>query len=268
MVKVYQYSLPWNGTSREGLILQIGEGFGEIAPLPNWSRETFDEAKDELFSWIRLGQEPTLPSVRWGIECAKRPLNSVDLPLCALGPKKGFSTIKLKLGHLCVQDAIELVKNHLGHSTLRLDCNRAWSLQEALEFSSHFKKEDFAYIEEPVQNFEELIEFSKKTEFPIAVDESISCDLTKLPTLKAIVVKPTLVGFIPKDPRVVLSSSYESGLGLLHIANSASKTVAIGLDTYTSFQDCLLQTPISTSLGRFSWKKSTPLLRLDKLCAL
>ncbi len=87
MVKLYEYNL-----HKRGLILEIDSLFGEIAPLPGFSRETFEEALKETIEWIKTKKEPTLPSVRWGIECAQRPLKPVHLPLCSLGAKEGFST--------------------------------------------------------------------------------------------------------------------------------------------------------------------------------
>lgn len=261
-VNLYSYQFK----TRKGLILQLDTGFGEIAPLPGFSKETFDEAMEETLRWIHKGIEPTSPSVRWGIECAKRPLNSVHLPLCALGPKEGFTTVKLKLGHLSVTQAVAFVKKYIGQFSLRLDCNRAWTLSQALKFASHFKRDDFAYLEEPVQSVEELIEFSKQTAFPIALDESIHCDWSKIPSLKAIVVKPMLIGHVPPVPPhldLILSSSYESPLGLLHIANRAANLLPLGLDT--PFDPSLLTSPLSISSGIFSWNSTSPPINL---CAL
>lgn len=272
MHRLFRYKLPLkNRKTREGLILQCGDRYGEIAPLPGFSKETLDEAQVEVQDWIRCGKSATLPSVRWGIECAHKPLQSVHIPLCALGPKSDFSTIKLKLGHLPLSDAISYVKKHACRAKLRLDCNKAWSLTQALEFARHFKPTDFAYIEEPVQSFKELVEFSIMTAFPIALDESIHSDWSQIPSLKAIVVKPTIVGTIPQIPPhldLVLSSAYESGLGLLHIANQARNSLPIGLDTYSAFEDDLLTQRINCSKGVFSWNSSNPILEMSKLCAL
>lgn len=275
-LKLYRYSIPLNARNwkvREGLILQSDVGFGEIAPLPGFSRETLAEALAETLSVLRTGKEPTLPSVRFGFACAQKPLRSVHLPLCALEPRPGFSTIKLKLGHLPLPEAIALVKQHLGLH-LRLDCNRAWTLNEALAFASHFKPTDFAYLEEPLRRFEDLVSFSHLTRFPIALDESISSDWTQIPTLKALVVKPTLLGAIPLIPPhldLILSSSYESGLGLLHIALLAQErnlTHPIGLDTYRALQDDILTTTIHCSEGYFSWNYSDPPIEFSKLCPI
>lgn len=260
-MRLYEYNL-----ARRGLLLQIDSQFGEIAPLPGFSKETLEEARTETIEWMKTKKSPTLPSVKWGIECAQKPLQSVHLPLSALGPKEGFSTVKLKLGHLSIQEAIHFVQKFVGKFHLRLDCNKAWSLAEALTFTSHFKPTDFEYMEEPVQSFEELIEFSKATQFPIALDESIGSNWNAIPTLKAIVVKPMIVGGIPPihaSLQLILSSSYESGLGLLHIANRSSNPLPLGLDTYQTPD--LLHTPITCAKGVFSWQKSSPLLDLSKL---
>jgi O-succinylbenzoate synthase len=263
--RLYRYKLG----AREGLILQVGDGFGEIAPLPKFSKETLTEALAEITDWIHSGKVPTLPSVRWGIECAQKPLRPVHIPLCSLGPKPGYPVAKLKLGHLSIDEAIVFVKNHLPHFQLRLDCNKAWTIDQALEFAKHFKPTDFLYLEEPVRTFKELAQFSQITQFPIALDESIHSNWSAIPTLKAIIVKPTVVGAIPQVPphlNLVLSSAYESGLGLLHIANRAPNSLPIGLDTV--FQDDLLNEPIRCENGYFSWNGSNPPINFSKLCAL
>lgn len=269
MLSLYRYSLPWKEGRREGLILQKGDRFSEIAPLQGFSKESLDEAEEETIRWIKQKNKPNLPSVRWGIECLNIQLQSIKLPLCALGPKKNFPYVKLKLGHLPLEDAINLVKRYVGTCKLRLDCNRAWDLQTAIEFTKHFSINDFEYLEEPLQSFDELIEFSKKTHFPIAVDESIHLDWNQIPSLKAIVVKPTVVGFIPNHSAVILSSAYESGLGLLHIAMRSKNPLPIGLDTYESLKDDILLNPIRCENGFFSWEKSEPLLKSRSLsCVL
>jgi O-succinylbenzoate synthase len=272
MRKLFCYTLNMkDGKERKGLILQLGNGFGEIAPLPGFSSESLEEAQREAEGWLQTGKSPTLPSVRFGIACAHKPLQSIHIPLSSLGYKLHFPTVKLKLGHLSVDEAISYVKEHYRKCHLRLDCNRAWSLDQALEFASHFKPTDFAYLEEPVQTFQELVTFSRLTGFPIALDESIHENWNEIPSLKAIVVKPTIVGFIPHVPPsldLVLSSAYESGLGLLHIAHLAQTPLPVGLDTYHLFQEDLLLKPIDCSTGYFSWTHSNPILNFSKLCAL
>ncbi len=263
--RLFEYQLP----NRKGLIVQCGENFGEIAPLPYFSKETFDEAKEEALLWLKTDRAPKLASVCFGIFCASKPLRSVHLPLCALGFKEGFETVKLKLKHFSLKEAIAYVKPYIGKVNLRLDCNRAWNLDEALFFASHFLQSDFEYLEEPLKSEEELIEFSKRTHFPIALDESIHVDWNQIPSLRAIVVKPTILGSIPKVPtrlKLILSSSYESGLGLVHIANLCRYPYPIGLDTV--FEQDLIHPPIQCQNGIFHWDATDNPIDTSKLCAL
>jgi len=98
IVHVYRYRLPLAKplqlrghavSEREGLILAFGgmygTGYGDIAPLPGFSRETLEEAQEAVVRWAGLlGQLPkqpaereeslafleTVPSAEFGIECA------------------------------------------------------------------------------------------------------------------------------------------------------------------------------------------------------
>lgn len=266
VARLFEYRFP----HRKGLILQYNDGWGEIAPLPGFSKETFEEAKEEIFSLLSdlPLAKPKYPSVQFGIACAMRPLKAIKVPLCALdSPKPGCSTLKLKVGHLSIEEAVSLVKNYVGHYRLRIDCNRRWSLTQALAFAAYFSPTDFEYFEEPVQTLEELFNFSKMTQFPIALDETFREEgLIKIPTLKAVVIKPTLSGKLPAFSNLVLSSSYETSLGLLHIAHLATpNSPPLGLDTIS---DDLLSPPLCIENGHLIWKPSKNPIRTDLLCAL
>ena len=234
--------------------MQIDDGWGEIAPLPGISRETLTLAKEEILAVFQDNKKPTLPSVIFGLSSAEQPLSPIKVPLSALHePRPGCKTLKLKLGHLEIHEAIALVKQHMKKYRLRLDCNRKWPLAKALFFASHFCPTDFEYLEEPVDTYADLIYFSTLTQFPIAVDESLfehSC--LDIPTLKAAIIKPTLWGTIPHLPfPIVLSSAYESSLGILHIARLANpQKTAQGLDT---FSPDFLTPPIRVKNGYLTW---------------
>lgn len=269
MVKnLYEYHLP--DRNRKGLIIQINDGWGEIAPLPGFSRETLEDAKKESIKVLQENTQPTLPSVIFGFDCAKIPFISSPLkvPLCALHhPKPGCTTLKLKLGHLAIEEAIKLVKQYIKKYRLRLDCNRKWTLAQALLFARHFDPTDFEYLEEPVSVYADLIHFSKTTGLPIAVDESLrehSC--LDIPTLKAAVIKPTLWGRIPSLPvPIVLSSSYESSLGILQIARLAKSEIAQGLDTFTPD---FINPPIRIDNGHLVWASSKYPINIEQLCLI
>ncbi len=226
------YKLPTSlGFVREGLIITLVDDFGnvrkgEIAPLPGRSHETLEEA----FTVIKKIRERFLsgdftlpffpPSVLFGIDMALAP--SKDLPYSVY-------TNKLKLKNLTIEEAVILCKKQ--NFPLRIDLNRAWTLEKTVEFCKHFKKEDFIYIEDPVANFTDLEKFYDQTGFPYAVDEYLALQplewISNLRGLTHLVIKPTLFGGIEQCREIVnctkhlthiFSSAYETPLGLSRIA--------------------------------------------------
>jgi O-succinylbenzoate synthase len=178
----------------------------------------------------------------------------------------GFQATKIKVGALSVEEAIAQVRQLAG-TEIRLDFNRQWSLDKLLQFAKHFSPTDFAYFEEPARTFEELVTFSKQTGMPIAVDESIPhIPYWEIPTLKAVVVKPTILGAIPWIPpqvEVIFSSAYESGIGLLHIAQLAleyNPHRPHGLDSYSHLLDDVICPRPVISNGFLTWNKDSRIL--------
>ncbi len=267
------------GAFREGLILQIGNGFGEIAPLPGFSRETLEEAKEEALRLLPSfpNATPALPSVRFALDCALHPMpSSFKLSINALNQhREGFKALKLKLGPLLLNEALKLLKETPKHLELRLDFNRQWPLERLLAFAGHFTPTDFAYLEEPCSNFSDLLSFSKLTQFPIAVDESIpTIPYWEIPTLKALIVKPTILGSVPPPPpgvELIFSSAYESGIGILHLARLClqyNPDRPHGLDPYTQFlEDVLPEGPL-ISKGFISWQQKHLTLQHPSLCQI
>ena len=272
VARLFSYDFP----HRKGLILQYNNGWGEIAPLPGLSRESLNEALFEISSLLPHldTAKPTLPSVQFGLHCAKRPfsLDPLKTPVAAFQiPEQGCTTLKLKAGHLSPDEAIDLVSQYKSRHHLRIDCNQRWNLEQALYFASHFTPSDFDYIEEPVSRISDLIEFSRQTRFPIAVDESLHHPLLfKIPTLKTIVVKPMILGSVPKFPiSTVLSSTYETSLGHLLIARLASPfSPPQGLGTYRLCEDNILNPPLKISDGCLTWSPSKSPINIDQLCLI
>ena len=211
-------------------------------------------------------QEATHPAVRFGLESASRPLPSrpFSVPIAALilgeeplkqaerAAQEGFQVLKVKLTGIPIPQAIALVQA-MPPLPLRIDCNQAWTLAEALEFTRHFPPERFAYLEEPLQNPAELPRLAQETGFQIAVDESYH---PQTPFIR--IIKPTRVGYAA--PGAILSSFYESNLGLLKIAELAD-VLPVGLDTGKFFQENLLDLPVVA--GRLHWVPNR--LRTERL---
>ena len=261
-VALYQYKLPLtNGLERQGLLVQNGEQWGDIAPLPGFSRENFFDARDEAGALLpRLGQvRPELPSVRFGFACACRPLpRRVCVRTAALEKHRlGFQILKLKLGALSLEDAIAKVRAAPEGVRLRLDFNRKWSLRELLELVQHLDTSRIEYFEEPARTWDELLEFGERTQLPLALDESLGeYAPLKLPKLKALVVKPTMLGEVPTPPQgveLILSSAYESGIGVLHLAALSYAHTTQGFDSYSAFARDVLRHRPQIAEGLLTW---------------
>ncbi len=196
--------------------------------------------------------------------------------------KEGYISAKLKVGHLSFAEAKKLILQLKDLFRLRIDVNRAWTTRESLDFFSSFDLNAFDYVEEPFQNPQDLMQFTH----PLAVDESFPNDLTlheleKLSHLKALVYKPTLQGglayclepyFWCKKQGVsfVLSSSFESDIGLSHIASMAHRlglSSPLGLGTEMYLTSYLKGQPLFISAGIMKIPQQAPLMRSHTLCS-
>lgn len=300
-LSLHPYELPLtHGQMRSGLLVSITDAkgnssWGEIAPLPKWSQETLNDAlhqlqqgQDEILriDWTphncfkELAKLELLPSVSFGLESALLsllvPLSEYTITTSALlmGSSEeilkqatlryheGFTSAKLKVGHLTFKEAAHLIDQLKDKFRLRVDVNRAWSTSDSLHFFAEYPLDTFDYVEEPFQDPHDLPRFLH----PLAVDESFPQDLSleqleSLPKLKALIYKPTIQGgmlsclplhewAIKKGVSLVLSSSFESDLGLAHVASMAhrmSLSAPVGIGTYHHLNEYLCETPLRFS---------------------
>ncbi len=165
----------------------------------------------------------------------------------------GYRAVKLKVGRGAVEADVVRVKtlhSVLGEEVaLRLDANRAWTFEEAISFAERLGDVPLAYLEEPLQSPSRLAELITTTGLPVALDETtremspegLSDDLP----VRAVVLKPTLLGGLSvtrqwaqqarkREILPVVSSSYESGVGLRMLAALAASLsrAPAGLSTY------------------------------------
>lgn len=292
-ISVYPYSLTFTSQApRQGALIKIvsdqgEEGLSDLAPLPLWSLETLDEALHQLRSFAKkligsslslevlsffLKQNPLYKSVSFALESAYLSLLSFPqsfsmqasalfmgsydtiLHLASLRKKEGFRSAKLKVSHLSFKEASSLIHLLKDDFSLRIDVNRAWETSTALQFFSKFDPGTFDYVEEPFKHPQDLHLFTH----PLAIDESFGKelsldDLENLPSLTALVYKPTLQGGLlhqqsiiewtkKRNIRLVLSSSFESSIGLLQIASLAHYLCLdepLGIGTYHYFENSL-----------------------------
>lgn len=298
-IQVYPYTIPLtNNQMRSGVLLKVTDnrdkrGWGEVAPLPKWSQETLDDCLKELsqkkeqilsVEWSaqtcldQITDLKLLPALSFGLESALlailEPLPQHSVPTSALlmgsakeileqaklRYKEGFSSAKLKVGNLTLEEAGKVIHQLRDKFHLRIDVNRAWSNSDSLHFFSKYPLGAFDYIEEPFENTQDLSLFPH----PIAIDESFPHDLSlqqieQLPNLRALIYKPTIQGgmanCIPlyrwaskRGISLVLSSSFESDLGLAHIASIAHRlsiSTPIGIGTYQHLAKTICANPIT-----------------------
>lgn len=241
---LYQYSIPVDSQlilrnrflkKREGLLVQIKcgehEGWGEIAPLLEFSQETLSEARVQALDWLarwdearchnqKLPLENLFPSVAFGLSCAlaelKGKLNAQGnyqvAPLCYGDPDElyepldnmqGEKVAKIKVGmYEANRDGMitDMLLEAIPDLQLRLDANRNWTPAKAQMFAKYVKPEHRAriqFLEEPCKTPQESLQFAEQTGIAIAWDETVrdaGFQVKKQPHLAAIVIKPTLVG--------------------------------------------------------------------------
>ena len=179
--------------------------------------------------------------------------------------EEGYRAVKVKVGQREMAkeaDALRAIRNELGERVaLRVDANRAWSLDEAVEFAEATRDLQIAYVEEPLADPGQLEDLAQKTDVPIALDETTREVNPKVlrdeMSVAAVVLKPTLLGGI-RETRAwsqtaqehvitpVLSAAYESGIGLRMLVALAAvgPDTPVGLSTYDRLADDVLLPPL------------------------
>ncbi len=306
--QLFEYRLPLTESvfirghslqQREGLLIHLvsetgHEGWGDIAPLPGFSRETLAEARQQArLACTRLegrgyGDEADLrasllPSVRFGFDSAYMMLSAdfhntgagvwlagetsmVSLSALLAGSTdacvaaaqravtREYETFKLKVGQGTVEEQVKRIRRVRdvlpSKAVLRLDANRAWSLETARAIAKALPDFLPAYVEEPLADITQLMAFYESTGWALALDETLHGMKPDqpLPEIKGVVAwifKPTLMGALDdiiewqarayrSDKVAIISAAYESGVGIRMLAEIASRisTWAAGLDTY------------------------------------
>lgn len=187
---------------------------------------------------------------------------------------EGYHTLKLKVGRIELRQEIAMVRfvrSIVGPNiAIRLDANRSWSLDTAVEFGRAVVGLGIEYIEEPLVEPVGLSEFVGRTGISVALDESLA-EGNSIPAeidpavVQAFVIKPSVVGGIARTMELiyaarshsisaVLSSAFETGISLgmyawlASIANDGD--VACGLDTYKFLEHDILAVPFRAMHGR------------------
>ncbi|KML68560.1 o-succinylbenzoate synthase [Pectobacterium peruviense] len=255
-VTLYRYSVPMEAgvvlrnqrlKTRDGLIVRLQEGerlgWGEIAPLPEFSVETLAEAQsvalEQLAAWAtgRAFSDDLPPSVAFGLSCAQAELDQYlpqaadyrKAPLCNGDPDELFEMLqampgekvaKVKVGlYEAVRDGmiVNVLLEALPDLKLRLDANRSWTRAKADGFARYVApslRSRIAFLEEPCKTRDESREFARETGINIAWDESVreaDFRVEAEPGVSAIVIKPTLVGSLARCQQLV-QETHQAGL--------------------------------------------------------
>ena len=293
---------PLPGFSREGL----DEVAGQLRDLASSmvGREVTDDWIDPDGSFsLELDAMDLAPSVRFGFELALwnlyaasrgkslpelvTPHPRATVPVNALisGPpdealeearrirSAGYGAVKIKVGARSVEEDIALVRalnEELGDAaSLRLDANRAWSLEEAVEFVRGTEGSRLEYVEEPLADPAQLPSFARTHGVPVALDESLAGmepeALQDHGYARAVVLKPTLLGGISRTLRFasrasylgikpVMSSAYETGVGTAALvalaAGIGDEEIPAGLDTYRQLGGDVLRPSLDLPAAR------------------
>jgi O-succinylbenzoate synthase len=238
----------------------------------------------ELAAWnlYASSQGNTLPEV-----LSEKPDPSVFLNGLLTGPEErvleearrmleaGYEAVKLKVGSRGVREDAELVgavADVLGDAVaLRLDANRAWSFDDAVEFFRATSGLDYEYIEEPLAEPAELSRLAEEHRVQVALDESlVGMEVEGLGEhryARAVVLKPTLLGGVSRTMRLgreagrlgivpVVSSAYETGVGTVALISLAVSigggNIPAGLDTYRRLEADVLEPALDLSVPRVS----------------
>ncbi|MSR70254.1 MAG: o-succinylbenzoate synthase [Phycisphaerales bacterium] len=252
--------------SRQGVMVRCTKGsragYGEVAPLAGFHRETLAEALACLQEAIRNHSTPIVRSAAFGMSCAietaaanKRfgfgdPALATSVGINAFfsgGAREakvaftardfdGFKTIKIKIGRGKPVDDLRTISTILGlidaGVRIRLDGNRMMSLATAERLLSRLDASRIEYVEEPLQDHTDLSELSRRVGMVMAIDESLHLgvpieEVLGAPGVEVQVVKPSLLGALEEVESVVTRGRIQGMDTVLSTTVDSSYTIAL-----------------------------------------
>lgn len=234
-MEFYSYQLKIPPYERRGAYIRGSAGLGELAPFPGTHQESLEEAIQALERGDR-----SLPSVAFALDMANTRIDGPKATSYRLItdhdplPSKPCA-VKLKIG----RDLTRLRQLQAMGCSVRLDANRQWSLEEALDLDLG----EIEYIEEPLQDSSQLSLLHREKRWPLALDETLYRNepWEQIEGVVALVLKPTALGALTrtfalakKRYRIIISSCFESSVGidfLARLAHQVAPGELCGLDT-------------------------------------
>jgi o-succinylbenzoate synthase len=172
------------------------------------------------------------------------------------GARSGYACFKVKVGLPEDSERVAAVRQAVGPwPALRVDANRAWSVEQAVACIRAIEEHDLEFVEQPCRTLEELRQVRARVSTPIAADESAGSGraIRRAVDIEACdVVNVKLAGAGGFGPaREMLQLARSNGLGAflsstldgpwgiaaaLQLAASEDLTLACGLATLDLFE--------------------------------
>lgn len=187
----------------------------------------------------------------------------------------GFKTLKFKVGKDWALEAevLQEIRHQIEPEIdIRLDANRAFEFQEAVQFGKRVADLKIAYFEEPLRDISGIPKFYQATGISVALDESLLEDAPELEGVSTYALKPFLMPSLnsifecikqaeDRGIDIAICSAFESPYSLnwlvLLAAMTQGKLLPAGLSTYRWFEGQPLK-------AEFSVKQSIELLSSSK----
>lgn len=244
----------------------------ESSLMPEFGTEHFEHAERILDCESMLMK--SAPSAVFGLDCIRHALEKKDdkeirVPIAKLLPSgsnedviaaarhaqvASYDTVKLKVGFRPVEEDIALVNTialELPELVIRLDANLGWTSDDVKRFADALPREAVEWIEDPCRlSMHDWSVLQGEVNIPFACDEAFReseiLEYERVLGFKALVLKPARMGAIREraallermryeEIPVVLSSMFDSSVGLAHLAHLASEwsslEIAQGLGT-------------------------------------
>jgi L-Ala-D/L-Glu epimerase len=163
---------PYDGVPLERAIAALSGGGGRRPPQARAAEEIARldlEARQEL----RPLAEPVKDALPVNMTLPAGPPEEVAAR-ARDGLAAGYACFKLKVGLPDDADRVAAVRDAVGPwPALRVDANRAWSLEQAVASIRAIEHHDLEFVEQPCRSLEELRQVRGRVSTPIAADESV-----------------------------------------------------------------------------------------------
>ena len=273
------------GRTRSGLILERRQGqavgHGEAAPIPGFHSTDLDAVQRQVIEAMAHGTPPDAAVARFCVESAEvslaaalaqtrpaallashpaatTPLNALIDHTAPAGQARALATAgctaaKIKVGRRGLEHeiaAIRAVAQAAPGMRIRLDANRAWTLEDACRFADALQGIAIDYLEEPLRDPAQLAAFHERTGVRIGLDESLAEGVDTVPAgTAALVIKPTVVGGLHAATGLIRRAG---ALGLQAVISATFET-SVGLGMLTELACATGPEPVPQGLGTWRW---------------